>query len=133
MDPCIHVSMSPLWDGHESSASRTVGDHNSLRGHVKVGERRMLYICCRETDGYQQVSNECAPATTVHCWTGRGRNQARHTQGPPRTWADTEAGGVGQAVWVEPGASSRSAASTRSRGFGGFVPSPGNGRCVLIA
>lgn len=93
----------------------------------------MLYIGCREADGYQQVSNECAPATAVHGRTGRGRNQTCHSQRPSLTWTGTETGRVGQAVWVEPGAGSGSAQATRSRGTGRVVPSQGNGSCLPVA
>lgn len=92
----------------------------------------MLYICCREADGYQQVSNEHAPAATVHGRTGRGRNQTCHSQRPPRTWTSTEAGRVGQAVWVESGSGSGSTPATRSRGTGRVVPSPGNRSCLPV-
>jgi hypothetical protein len=93
----------------------------------------MLYICCREADGYQQVSSDCAPATAVHRRIGRGRNQTRHSQRPTLTWTDTEARGVGQAVWVEPGSGPRSSPAARGRGTGGFVSSPGNSRCLAVA
>ena len=93
----------------------------------------MLYIGCREADGYQQVSNECAPATAVHGRTGRGRNQTCDSQRPPRTWTGTETGGVGQTVWIEPGAGSRSAPATRSGGTGRVVPSQGNCSCLPVA
>ncbi len=78
----------------------------------------MLYICCREADGYQQVSNECAAATTVHLGPGCRRNQAGHPAGTACTEASFEAGRIGEAVWAEPSPRSGGLAPTRGRGVG---------------
>src|SRR5579871_43734 len=93
----------------------------------------MLYICCRETDGYQQVSNECAPAATVHSWAGCRRNQARHSERTALARTDIEAGRASQAVWTKSGAGTRSTAAARGGGVGCLVSSPRYSGCVVIA
>src|SRR5579862_72205 len=93
----------------------------------------MLYICCRETDGYQQVSVKRAATTAVHARFGCRRNQACHSQGPTCARTSAEAGGVGEAVRTESSTRSRGAAATRGRGTRDLLSAPRNGCRGVIA